>query len=169
MIWNKLYQYIYKQTAFPPHHQLFLSPIPSFVPHQPINQPSLSLSHSIYLPLSLTKLIYALVMVMVMMEIKRCLFALLLVLCTTHRCSTQSTDLSRKSFPQGFVFGTASSSYQVICYYLYVSKYSHKIIDLSSHHSIIYNIYGIEGILLFGDIYFLEDNRYPLLVLITLR
>ncbi|KAF3326270.1 beta-glucosidase 6 isoform X2 [Carex littledalei] len=46
------------------------------------------------------------------MELKRSLIAILLVLCTTHRCSTQSTNLSRKSFPQGFVFGTASSSFQ---------------------------------------------------------
>ncbi|KAJ1687035.1 hypothetical protein LUZ63_018425 [Rhynchospora breviuscula] len=49
---------------------------------------------------------------MVMMELKRNLIAILLVLCTTYRGSAQSTNLSRKSFPEGFVFGTASSSYQ---------------------------------------------------------
>ncbi|KAJ3702795.1 hypothetical protein LUZ61_006500 [Rhynchospora tenuis] len=49
---------------------------------------------------------------MVMMELKRSLIAILIVLCTTQRGSAQSTDLSRKSFPEGFVFGTASSAYQ---------------------------------------------------------
>ncbi|XP_078164184.1 beta glucosidase 40 [Carex rostrata] len=46
------------------------------------------------------------------MELKRSLITVLLVLCTILRCSIQSTDLSRKSFPEGFVFGTASSSFQ---------------------------------------------------------
>ncbi|KAJ3673839.1 hypothetical protein LUZ60_005831 [Juncus effusus] len=47
-----------------------------------------------------------------MMRLIKILIDIILILCITQKCYGQSTNLSRKSFPQGFVFGTASSSYQ---------------------------------------------------------
>ncbi|XP_072981376.1 beta-glucosidase 6 [Typha angustifolia] len=46
------------------------------------------------------------------MAFRSCLLALLLVVFATQRCIAESPGLSRRSFPNGFVFGTASSSYQ---------------------------------------------------------